>query len=70
MKMTAPPAAIRAGGLEVLRTSHLRAARPFGEKDARVGPEVGPASALYRCIPAGMHGPACTVWATLTPVSL
>jgi hypothetical protein len=33
-------------------------------------PEVGPTSAFYRYIPAGMRGPTCTFWANLTPFSL
>ncbi len=33
----------------------------------QVGPEVGPTSAFYRCVPRGMHGPTCILWANLTP---
>ena len=41
------------------------------EKDTmQVGPEVGPTSAFYGCIPFGMHGPTCIFWANLTPFSL
>jgi hypothetical protein len=36
----------------------------------QVGPEVGPISAFYGCIPTGMHGPTRIVWAQLTPLSL
>ena len=36
----------------------------------QVGPEVGPTSGLYGCIPTGMHGPICIIWANLTPFSL
>jgi hypothetical protein len=39
--------------------------RQQSEKD--VGPEVGPTSAFFSCIPAGMHGPTCIFWANLTP---
>ena len=42
----------------------LRRRRP-GEED-----QLGPASAFYSCIPAGMRGPTRIVWASLTPVSL
>jgi hypothetical protein len=41
--------------------------RPIGRQ---VGPEVGPTSACSSCIPTGMHGPACIVWANLTPFLL
>jgi hypothetical protein len=34
------------------------------------GPEVGPTSVFYSCIPTGMHGPTCIFWADLTPFSL
>jgi hypothetical protein len=27
-------------------------------------------SPFYRCVPTGMRGPACIVWASLTPFSL
>jgi hypothetical protein len=33
-------------------------------------PEAGPTSAVYSCIPTGMHGPTCTFRANLTPFSL
>jgi hypothetical protein len=36
----------------------------------KVGPEVGPTSAFYTCIPTGMRGAACIFWASLTPPSL
>ena len=36
----------------------------------KVGPEVGPPSAFYRCVPTGMHGPTCVFWADLTAFSL
>jgi hypothetical protein len=39
-------------------------------KRRRVGPEVGPTSALYICVPTGTYGPTCIVWASLTPFSL
>ena len=44
----------------------------YSETDAkgRVGPEVGPTSAVSRCISAGMHGPTGIFWANLTPCSL
>jgi hypothetical protein len=42
---------------------------PWGERRC-VGPEVEPASALYSCIPIGMHGPTCIFWANLTPFAL
>jgi hypothetical protein len=35
-----------------------------------VGPEVGPTSAFYSCVPTGMHGLTCIFWANLTPFSL
>jgi hypothetical protein len=34
------------------------------------GPEVGPTSAFYSCIPTEMHGPTCSFRANLTTVSL
>ena len=41
------------------------------ERERRqVGPEVGPTSAFYSCIPTGMHGPTCIFWANLTLFSL
>jgi hypothetical protein len=43
--------------------------RAAGEKDRRVGPEVGPTSAFYRCVPTGTHGPTCIFWANLTAFS-
>jgi hypothetical protein len=42
------------------------AAGTASEKEGQVGPEVGPSSAFYRCMPTGMHGPTCTLWANLT----
>jgi hypothetical protein len=46
--------------------------RRFGceRERRRVGPEVGPTAALSSCIPTGMHGAICIVWANLTPFSL
>ena len=38
-------------------------------KRRRAGPEVGPASPFYCCIPTGMRGPTHTFWADLTPFS-
>jgi hypothetical protein len=32
-------------------------------------PEIGPISALYRCVPTRLHGPACILWSSLTPLS-
>jgi hypothetical protein len=40
-----------------------------GEKRRQAGPEVGPTSAFLSCVPAGVHGPTCTFWADLTPLS-
>jgi hypothetical protein len=37
---------------------------------SQVGPEFGPTSAFFSCIPAGMHGPTCIFWANLTRFSL
>jgi hypothetical protein len=42
---------------------------PASAEDAHVGPEAGPTSAFSGCIPTGMHGPACTCWASLTAFS-
>jgi hypothetical protein len=39
-------------------------AAPSKRERRQVGPEVGPTSASSRCIPTGMHGPACIFWAT------
>jgi hypothetical protein len=39
-------------------------------KTPTVGPEVGPTSAFYSCIPTGMHGPTYIFWANLTLCSL
>jgi hypothetical protein len=36
-------------------------------RKSRVGPEAGPTSAFYSCIPTGMRGPTCVFWASLTP---
>ena len=36
----------------------------------QAGPEVGPTSAFYSCIPTGMYGPTCIIWWNLTPFSL
>jgi hypothetical protein len=36
----------------------------------KVGPEVGPTSAIYSCIPTEMHRPTCILWANLTPFLL
>jgi hypothetical protein len=36
----------------------------------QVGPEVGPTSAFYSCIPAAIHGPTCIFWANVTPFSV
>ena len=33
----------------------------------QVGPEPGPTSIFYSCIPTGMHGPTWICWANLTP---
>jgi hypothetical protein len=44
--------------------------KDLGEKDATVGPEVGPTSAFYSCINTITHGPTCIFWANLTPFSL
>jgi hypothetical protein len=35
----------------------------------QVGPEVGPTSAYYSCIPIGIHGPTRSFWANLTACS-
>ena len=32
----------------------------------QAGPDVGPTSALYSCVPTGVHGPTCICWANLT----
>ena len=37
-----------------------------GEKDPRVGPEVGPTSVFCNRAPTGMHGPTYIFWASLT----
>jgi hypothetical protein len=39
-------------------------------RKCQVGPEVGPTSASYSCVPTGVHGPACVFWANLKPFSL
>ena len=39
------------------------------EQRCQVGPEVGPTPAFSRCVPTGMHGPTCIVWAKLTAFS-
>jgi hypothetical protein len=36
----------------------------------RVGPKNRPTSAVYSCIPTGMHVPTCIFWVNLTPFSL
>ena len=47
------------------------AGAPSREREGRqVGPEVGPTSAFYSCVPTGMHGPTCIFWANLTAFSL
>jgi hypothetical protein len=39
-------------------------------RKTQVGPEVGPTSAFYGCIPTGMYGPTTIFWANLTAFSL
>ena len=39
-------------------------------RERRVGPEVGPTSAFFSCIPTGMNGPTRICWADLTLFSL
>jgi hypothetical protein len=69
----------RPGGLGALRR-HLAAGRVCHQvlmfictckrERRQVGPEVGPTSAFYSCIPTIMCGPTCIFWANLTPFSL
>lgn len=33
---------------------------------SQAGPEAGPTSAFYSCVPTGVQGPTCTVWTNLT----
>jgi hypothetical protein len=45
-------------------------ARRASERDANSGPEVGPTSAFYSCVPTGTHGPTGIFFANITPFSL
>ena len=56
--------------LDLFPDGYITAKSAQVRKPHQVGPEVGPTSAFYSCIPRGMHGPTCTFWANMTPFSL
>ena len=46
-----------------------RGARAPGEKDDKLAQKLGQLQPFYSCVPTGVHGPTCILWANLTPFS-
>jgi hypothetical protein len=64
------PGAVGTAGLRARLRAIVAALDADGDgKVRRVEVRKRPTPAFYSCIPKGMHGPACIVWANLTPFS-